>query len=165
MRYWEPAAEDDLEKMHEAACRLLAELGVRIHDKQALSALQRAGTASRCSAASYELLVLHNEILRTLTRVRHGLEVNDETLAVDVQLEAGIRGDYMLHPHTLRTIRSAGRFIHKDLFDSTGVRSAYQDPLARAHERCKTILRDHQPDVSADERRAIDEVIARFQRG
>ncbi len=91
--------------------------------------------------------------------------MNEQTLAVDVQLEVGIRGDYLLHPHTLKAIRSPEGFLHKDLFDATGIRSPYQDPLERAQDRWKTILRDHSPDVSAAECQAIDEVVARFLRG
>ena len=43
MRYWEPATDHDLDKIHEAACRILAELGVRIHSREALDVLAGAG--------------------------------------------------------------------------------------------------------------------------
>jgi len=124
-----------------------------------------AGTVSRCSAASYELLILHNEMLRNMLRVRQGMEVSDETLAVELQLEVGIRGDYLAHPHTLKTIRSGNEFLHKDLFDATGMRAPYEDPCIRAQARWKQILRDHQPKVSAAECQAVDEIVARFRRG
>ena len=120
-----------------------------------------AGTASKCSAASYELLVLHNEMLRNMLRVRRGMRVDADTLAVDVQKEVGIRGDYMIHPHTLQYIRS-DEFLHKDLFDSTGIRASYEDPCIRAQARWKQILREHEVAVGDADRRAIDDVVARF---
>ena len=121
-----------------------------------------AGTASKCSAASYELLILHNEMLRNMLRVRRGMRVDDDTLAIDVQKEIGLRGDYMMHPHTLRYIRSEDEFLHKDLFDATGIRAPYEDPCLRAQTRWRQILRDHEVAVCDADRRAIDDVVARF---
>jgi trimethylamine--corrinoid protein Co-methyltransferase len=121
-----------------------------------------AGTAARCSAVSYELLVLHNEMLRNMLRVRHGMIVNEDTLAVEVQREVGIRGDYLGHPHTLRHIRSRDEFLHKDLFDASGVRAPYQDALLRAQARWKQILAEHEVGVSQAEQKAIDEVVRRY---
>jgi trimethylamine--corrinoid protein Co-methyltransferase len=123
-----------------------------------------AGTASKCSAASYELLILHNEMLRNMLRVRRGMAINEDTLAVDMQKEIGIRGEYMMHPHTLQYVRSGEEFLHKDLLDSTGVRAPYEDPCIRAQVCWKEILQEHEVAVSEADRRAIDEVVARFAR-
>lgn len=123
-----------------------------------------AGTASKCSAASYELLIHHNEMLRNLLRVRRGMIVNDETLAVDTQIEIGIRGDYMTHPHTLQYIHDAEEFLHKDLWDATGIRAPYEDPTARAHARWQDLLRDHEVKVSDADCRAVDAVVAEWDR-
>lgn len=124
-----------------------------------------AGTAAKCSAASYELLLLHNEMLRNMGRVRRGLTVTEETLAVEVQKEVGIRGEYLTHPHTLRFVRDPEEFLHKDLFDATGTRQPYADPCARAQARWQQILRDHRPDVSQEEERAIDAAAAQWLTG
>jgi trimethylamine--corrinoid protein Co-methyltransferase len=119
-----------------------------------------AGTSSKCSAVSYELLVLHNEMLRSVNRIRRGMTVNDDTLALDVQKEIGIRGEYIMHPHTLRYVRDAGEYIHKDLLDATGIRSPYEDPCIRARARWQKILREHEVAVPDAARRAVDEVVA-----
>jgi len=121
-----------------------------------------AGTAAKCSVASYELLVLHNEMLRNMGRVRRGLTVTDETLAVGIQKEVGIRGEYLVHPHTLRFVRDPEEFLHKDLFDATGVRQPYEEPCRGAKARWEQLLRDHQPAVSEEERRSIDAVAAGY---
>jgi trimethylamine--corrinoid protein Co-methyltransferase len=124
-----------------------------------------AGTAAKCSAAGYELLILHNEILRSMKRVRRGLTVTEESLAVGLQLEVGLRGDYLSHPHTLRAVRDRDEFLHKDLFDASGIRADYHDPLEKAQQRWRQILQDHQPAVSEAERQAVDRVVDSFPWG
>jgi len=121
-----------------------------------------AGTAAKCSVASYELLMLHNEMLRNMGRVRRGLTVTEETLAVEVQKEVGIHGEYMSHPHTFQFMRDDEEYLHKDLFDATGQRQPYEDPCARAQVRWQQLLRDHQVGVSEAECRAIDAVAAEW---
>ena len=124
-----------------------------------------AGTAAKCSAASYELLILHNETLRNLERVRRGMMVTDDTLAVDVQLQVGIRGDFLEHEHTRRYVRSKDEFLHKDLFDATGVRAAPTDLFARAKARWQKTLATHRPAVGEADRRTVDEVAVHFIQG
>jgi trimethylamine--corrinoid protein Co-methyltransferase len=121
-----------------------------------------AGAVSKSSAESYELLLLHNEMLRDICRIRRGMTVNSETLALDVQKEIGIKGDYLMHPHTLKFIRDTEEFLQKDLFDASGIRATYADPCARAKERWQRILREHQVAVPDSARQAVDEVVGRF---
>jgi trimethylamine--corrinoid protein Co-methyltransferase len=123
-----------------------------------------AGAVSKASAESYELLLLHNEMLRSINRIRRGMAVTSETLALDVQKEIGIRGDYLVHPHTLKHMRDSEEFLQKDLFDATGIRAVYTDPCARAKERWQRILREHQVAVPDSAKQAVDEVVARFAR-
>ncbi|MBI3985803.1 MAG: trimethylamine methyltransferase family protein [Lentisphaerae bacterium] len=124
-----------------------------------------AATASKCSAASYELLVLHNEMLRHMLRLRRGMVVNEETLAVELQKELGIRGEYLTHPHTLKHIRSSEEYLQKDLFDRSGIRALYEDPCIRAHARWNRILKEHVPGVPAAAQNAVDAVVARYAGG
>ena len=119
-----------------------------------------AGAANKCSAGSLELLVLHNEIMRSFLRVRKGMTVTDDTLAVDAMKSVGIRGDYLAHPDTIRWIRHSDEYLGKDLFDCTGIRGEYKDPCAAAQARWQQIVAEHKPDVSEAERLAVDEVVA-----
>jgi trimethylamine--corrinoid protein Co-methyltransferase len=72
---------------------------------------------------SYEKLVLDNEILGMSQRVLRGIEVNDDTLAVDLILEKGPGRDYLGEEHTIRHMR-------KEFFVPT---LANRDP----REQCK----------------------------
>jgi trimethylamine---corrinoid protein Co-methyltransferase len=54
---------------------------------------------------SYEKLVVDNEILGMVQRVLRGIEVNDDTLAVDLMIEKGPGRDFLAEEHTVRFMR------------------------------------------------------------
>ncbi|MBN1589142.1 MAG: trimethylamine methyltransferase family protein [Pirellulales bacterium] len=54
---------------------------------------------------SYEKLVLDNEILGMCQRVLRGIDVNDETLALDLMIEKGPGQDYLGERHTVEHMR------------------------------------------------------------
>jgi len=54
---------------------------------------------------SYEKLVLDDEILGMCQRVLRGIEVNNDTLAMDMLVEKGPGCDYLMEPHTLEHMR------------------------------------------------------------
>ena len=146
----------DLQAGYEMAAGLQACLHAGIH------VTVNAGAVSKCSAGSLELLVLHNEMLRTLLRVRKGMTVNAETLAVEAMKEVGIRGDYLSVPDTVRWIRHSDEYLGKDLFDCTGIRCEYSDPCAAAQARWQQIVTEYEPAVSAEERAAVDRVATEY---
>jgi trimethylamine--corrinoid protein Co-methyltransferase len=65
-----------------------------------------AGLMESDLTVSYEKLVVDNEILGMIQRVLRGIEVNDETLAVDLLIEQGPDGNFMAARHTLEHMRS-----------------------------------------------------------
>jgi len=64
-----------------------------------------AGLMEADLTVSYEKLVMDNEILGMCQRVLRGIEVNDDTLALDVILQKGPGRDYMAEEHTVRHMR------------------------------------------------------------
>ncbi len=54
---------------------------------------------------SYEKLVIDNEILGMCQRVLRGIEVDDDTLGLDLLLEKGPGKDYLAEPHTVKHMR------------------------------------------------------------
>ena len=89
-------------------------------------------------------------------------QLHDKTLALGVQTEVGFGGEYLTHPHTLQHIRRDEEFLHKDLFDSSGARMPYQDPLDEAQKRWKHIPLEHEVAVTESDIKAIDQVVADF---
>ena len=136
--------------------------GLLIAVRSGIHVTVNAGAPAKASAESYELLLLHNEMPRSINRIRRGMTVTSETLALDVQKEIGIRGDYLVHPHTLKHMRDTEEFLQKDLFDATGFRSSYQEVCARAKERWQQILGEHEVAVPDSAKQAVDESVARI---
>jgi trimethylamine--corrinoid protein Co-methyltransferase len=92
-----------------------------------------------------------------------GIEVNDETLALDDIAKVGANGSYLGTKHTRKHHKETW---YPDLFE----RGIYKDwerkgskPLAeRARERVETILNDHQPEPLPDDARMkISEIVNR----
>ena len=97
--------------------------------------------------ASYEKLVIDDEIIGRCLRVLRGIEVTDETIALDLMLEVGAGGDYLGQEHTVRHMR--GEFAantisdiqHREAWEASGSK----DTFARAHEEALRILAEHEP--------------------
>jgi len=67
--------------------------------------LGAAGSVDNALSASFEKIVVDNEVCGYVTRLARGIEVNDETLALDVIKEVGPRGQYLTHRHTVQRFR------------------------------------------------------------
>lgn len=64
-----------------------------------------AGLMESDLTVSYEKLVLDDEILGMCQRVLRGIEVNDESLALDLLIEKGPGKDFIAEEHTVRNMR------------------------------------------------------------
>ena len=122
------------------------------------------GMISRCSAASYEQMVLDNELCAFLQRFRQGVTVNADTLALDVFREVGPEGHFLLHEHTARHCRS-GEIWYPRLLDRTSVGVNAPALYDRAQEQMQGILSDHEPDVDEGARKELERWIEGADRG
>jgi trimethylamine--corrinoid protein Co-methyltransferase len=97
---------------------------------------------------SLEKIVLDNDLAGYVKRILKGIEVSDETLAVDVIDEVGPGGTFLAHPHTRKWFRKEQYF--PTIFDrrkyEDWVRHGRKDAAQRARERVQEILRDHWPE-------------------
>ena len=112
------------------------------------------GTLDSSMVESDPLLLLDDELCGALLRVARGIDVNDETLALDVINKINFSGHYMAEQHTVNHFRSE-HFIPKlmprepyDTWMKAGSRSA----VDLAKERVRKILSQHQP-------RSVDPII------
>jgi len=121
------------------------------------------GYMSGASLYSLQTLVICNELIEFVRRFMGGLEINAETLALDVIDEVGPHGHYLDHKHTLKHYRNEW---YPELFDT----GKYDDWVAagsktmgqRASERIDQILAEHQPEpLPADVQKRIDEIVER----
>ncbi|MCW4050002.1 MAG: trimethylamine methyltransferase family protein [Candidatus Bathyarchaeota archaeon] len=97
---------------------------------------------------SLEKIVLDNELAGYIKRIMRGIEVTEETLAVDVIDEVGPGGTFLIHPHTRKWFRKEQYF--PSLFDrrkyEDWVRRGKKNAVQRAEERVQEILRDYWPE-------------------
>jgi trimethylamine--corrinoid protein Co-methyltransferase len=107
-----------------------------------------SGMLESTLTASYEKLIIDNEIVGNVKRLIRGIEVNDDTLAFDVIKSVGPGKDYLGHPHTLKYFRTE-QFL-PELVDRKRY-SDFRDDLivdvrARAKEKAEALLEKHWPE-------------------
>ena len=104
-----------------------------------------AGLLECCTTVSYEKTVIDNEILGNVLRVLKGVEVNDETLAIELIQNEGPGGNFLANPHTAEYFRSEF-FIPKvsdRLNRITWKANGSMDTHERAHLIAEEILKNH----------------------
>jgi len=97
--------------------------------------------------ASFEQLVIDDEVAGMVKRVLKGIEFDDDTLAIDIIKEVGHEGSFLSKKHTLKFSRLE-HFIPKvsdrsspDAWIRMGMKNAAQ----RAREQALKILREYSP--------------------
>ena len=105
------------------------------------------GTLDSTMLESDALLMLDDELCGALLRVARGLDVNEDTVPLDLILEIGSSGNYLSEAHTARHFRQE-HYIPSllprepyDAWKSAGSRSA----LDLARDRVRDLLAKHQP--------------------
>jgi trimethylamine--corrinoid protein Co-methyltransferase len=114
---------------------------------------------------SLQIIAITNDILGFLRAATRGIEVNDETLALDVIEELGPTGSFLDHDHTLRHYREPfySKLADKNQY-SLWLEQGGKTMEARAAEMVDSILEEHQPDpLTADIQEAIKKIVQREQ--
>ncbi|MGB9595646.1 MAG: trimethylamine methyltransferase family protein [Candidatus Poribacteria bacterium] len=125
------------------------------------------GMMEQMLLASYEQCVIDNEILGAALHIAKGIEVNKDTLAVDVIKEVGPGGNYLAHDHTLKYFRKTNWFpkiTNRKKWDDW-MREGGKDMRKRANEMAREILSKHYPQYLPDDvAREIDKMAESAQR-
>jgi trimethylamine--corrinoid protein Co-methyltransferase len=100
-----------------------------------------AGMLENMNTVAAEQFVIDNDILGMAMRVLRGVEVNDETLALDVIDEVGPGGHYLMSGHTLQYMRSEFYYPSATV-DRQGWDMWQQGGGLDARERARQIARD-----------------------
>jgi trimethylamine--corrinoid protein Co-methyltransferase len=125
------------------------------------SALSGSDVVIECTSASLEntaasvpeQAIIGNEICCFINRLLQGIEVNPDTLAVDVIRKIGVGGEYLTHDHTMEYFKAEhwdaklGTRLPRDLWEEKGA----MDIKAMAREKYKEILATHRPKPLAPE--------------
>jgi trimethylamine--corrinoid protein Co-methyltransferase len=119
------------------------------------SALSGSEVIIECTSASLEntaasvpeQAIISNEICSFINRILQGIEVNADTLAVDVIRDVGVGGEFLSHDHTMDHFKSEqwdgtlGNRMTRDHWEEEGAKDIH----ARAREQYKKIRDTHQP--------------------
>ena len=111
------------------------------------------GMLGSLMGCSFESMVIDNEIGGMLLRTLKGIEISDETLAVDVIHDCAIDpGHFLGNPHTLDYMNT--EFVYPELMDrnrtDTWENEGKTDLMDRAKEKSDTILSSHYPNYFGD---------------
>jgi trimethylamine--corrinoid protein Co-methyltransferase len=106
-----------------------------------------AGTLDGTMLEDHALLMLDDEICGAALRMARGVEVNEDTLALDLIKQVGFSGNYLAEDHTAMRFRKE-LFIPKlysrepyDTWEKEGGKMA----IDHARERARQILAEHKP--------------------
>jgi trimethylamine--corrinoid protein Co-methyltransferase len=121
------------------------------------------GSTEGATTGSVLQMVLMDEAISYSRRITRGIEVNEDTLAVQVIHHVGPNGHYLREPQTRRLFKT--EFWYPNLCDrhnfeewNMGGRTAMRD---RAVARARDILASHQPKpIKPETRQVIEQVLA-----
>ncbi len=115
---------------------------------------ESAGMLASLLGCSLESMIIDNEMINSIRRIMHGIEVTDEKLAVDeiADTSRGV-GHYLGNRQTLSLMQS--EYVYPDLADRTDPDDWYQkgskDMWKRASERVQTVMVHYFPDHITDQ--------------
>ena len=111
---------------------------------------------------SHGQFMIDNDIVKMVKRVIQGIDVTDETIAVDLIKQSHEIKNFLHQKHTIAHMREASR---PALIDST-TRGTWEakggtDITQRAREEVRRLLKTHQPEpLSDDVKKALREIVA-----
>ncbi|MDH4204980.1 MAG: trimethylamine methyltransferase family protein [Desulfobacteraceae bacterium] len=121
-----------------------------------------AGFLEFCMTASYDKMVVDNEIIGMVMRAVDGIKVNDETLAFDLIKKAGPGGHFISARHTRRHMRSElykpqhSDRENRDRWQKQGAKDSRQRAAGKAQE---ILARPTQSVIPGDVRERIKQEI------
>jgi len=118
------------------------------------------------STSSMEMLVIADEIIRMTQYFTAGMPVNENTLALDATDRVQPGGGYLADKHTLKNFRTAQwtpRVIDRSYYDNW-MEDGGKDMYARANERARDILAEHQvPPLPEEAEKVINDILKERQ--
>lgn len=110
----------------------------------------------------YAAMISGAEQARRILRVLGGIEISDDSMALDLIHEIGPGGEYMTHPHTFQHMRGMSRseLFYRKNRESWLAAAGGQDLAERAYAEAGRILAEHTPLPLPDgAAKAIDQII------
>jgi len=107
------------------------------------------GTLESTLTGAHELAVIDNDLIGMVKRTLGGIEVTDDTLALDVIKQVGPGGSYIMEAHTLAHFKKEQYF--SSIVDqdprATWEQSGKKGMLEKARDEARNIISKHRPQV------------------
>lgn len=114
------------------------------------------GLMDQATVTCPEILILANEIISMVRKIMGGIEVNDETLALDVIDQALTSGSFLAEEHTLKHFRN---FWVPTLFDRSTAKASDKTITEKLNQKAKEIIETYEvPELDKDKKKAILEL-------
>lgn len=127
--------------------------------------LHAAGALETINCISYEKFIIDDETVGMVKRIRRGIEVNEDSLALEVIKEVGPAGHFLDKSHTFAHVRSE---FHQPVLSDRSTYGAWQKKGARqameaANKKWKEVLENYEPpelpaSVEKDLQRFVDAI-------
>ncbi len=120
------------------------------------------GVMDHCNSVGPELVVLANEIIEGLKHYSQGIEVNDETIALDVIKGVGHGGHYMTDKHTYENFK---RMWYPEIFKRKMENPDHSEIRPAIREKLKDIIENHEvPQLDAETLKELDKWYAKYEK-
>lgn len=120
------------------------------------------GFINGAMSGSLDQIVMVDEIISYARRIERGIEINDETLALDVIHEVGPGGEFLTEDHTFENFRDVTWFptlLNRDIYGNW-IKNGY-DMRTRIHNKTAKILAEHKaPALSDDTIKTLRDILA-----
>ena len=118
-------------------------------------------------AVSYEQLLMDAEFVRMFKRAEQGIQVNEDTIGLEVIAAVGPAGNYLNQRHTLKHMRkeiSTAKLIDRKFY-SLWEKEGSLDMVQRANKEARRIFAEYEPERLAPEIcKKIDAIIAEAEK-
>jgi trimethylamine--corrinoid protein Co-methyltransferase len=135
-------------KIIDAQCGFESGIAIVLGALAGINVISGPGMLNFENCQSLEKLVIDNTICGMALRLVDGVQVTDETLAVDLIRKVGPGGMFLAEKHTLEWFRKE-RFIPSELIDrkelNTWKTEGAKSTVQRAKEIVETTLKEHSP--------------------
>jgi trimethylamine--corrinoid protein Co-methyltransferase len=126
-----------------------------------------AGLIGHEQGFSIEKLVLDDDMIHYVRRLMEGVNVCDETLAVDVIEKVGPGGTFLTHRHTREWFEKEMTF--PKIFERGSLpdwqRAGSKDARQRANEKAREILKEHWPEpLDPDIKKRLIEYVKKIEK-
>ncbi|MBW2409077.1 MAG: trimethylamine methyltransferase family protein, partial [Deltaproteobacteria bacterium] len=113
----------------------------------------------------YASAYLQNEFIDMVLKVVNGIQITDETMAMDVIRDVGPAGEFITHEHTYNNFKklSNPKLMNRDNRENWEAAGS-QDIAELALEKSQEILQNYQPEPRSEKvQKELDSIYAEYE--